>query len=52
MWEKSNHLNLMLMESCVSKSIQGAEGEVIKAKDFFRQLRNNLPNQIRLWQVP
>ncbi|PKI78356.1 hypothetical protein CRG98_001299 [Punica granatum] len=38
-WEKSNHLSLMLMKSRVSKSIRGAIGEVTRAKDFLKAIK-------------
>ncbi|PKI38235.1 hypothetical protein CRG98_041374 [Punica granatum] len=38
-WEKSNRLSLMLMKSRMSKSIRGAVGEVTKAKDFLKSIK-------------
>ncbi|PKI65811.1 hypothetical protein CRG98_013795 [Punica granatum] len=38
-WEKSNRLSLMLMKSRVSKSIRGAIGEVTRAKDFLKAIK-------------
>ncbi|PKI38885.1 hypothetical protein CRG98_040725 [Punica granatum] len=38
-WEKSNRLSLMLMKSLVSKSIPGAVGEVSRAKDFLKAIK-------------
>ncbi|PKI36970.1 hypothetical protein CRG98_042671 [Punica granatum] len=38
-WEKFNCLSLMLMKSRVNKSIQGAIGEVTKAKDFMKTMK-------------
>ncbi|PKI36971.1 hypothetical protein CRG98_042672 [Punica granatum] len=38
-WEKSNCLSLMLNKSRVNKSISGAIGEVTKAKDFLKAIK-------------
>ncbi|PKI44635.1 hypothetical protein CRG98_034990 [Punica granatum] len=38
-WEKSSRLSLILMKSRVSKSIRRAVGEVTKAKDFLKAIK-------------